>query len=161
MLFILLAFCENLFSQKDSTLVRIIQDIDSSKTKIGDTIQIQFQNISNKQLAYNFEIVIFRDSNWFENPFYTRYYNHKLSYKKLEEMFSHHLPVIPSKNWRDDYKDLKPNEIDKLAFIVIKKVKDSIPVKVRIKFYGEDGIVGESTVDMIDSSPFPFVLIQE
>ena len=102
------------------------------------------------------DVMMFRNNQWSYSPYYTRYFNHDMSYAKMQNIFKSKLPIVFTKDYYHPTSILQPNEVGSIFF----KVERMEPSKRLIKFRLHI-INGKDKCDLIYSSPFYFVKIKE
>jgi hypothetical protein len=139
---------------QNNRCVELSKNICHKRIMKGDTIAFAVVNKLQINLEYHLEVMMYVEKwkKWEYSPYYTRYYNYKLTYSKLQQMFSSKLPVTFSQNYTEQSRILAPAENSKLSFVAKSNYDKNVLIKFRI--------TGVNECKAVYTNPFYFVRIE-
>lgn len=135
--------------------IKILNDLSANEYKSGDTLQIAFKNLSSKQFEYSLEVLMSINNEWYYSDYYTRYFNHQISYDKLQSILSSKLPYVAPKNYTIPTYDLDSNKTAYVSFIVDDNHTYKKLIRFRLHIFNND-----ENCSLILFQPFSFFKIK-
>lgn len=142
--------------QKNCSPLRILVNIEHETFSMNDTIKIVLQNTSDSSIQYHMDVMMCQKGSWSYSPYYTRYFNHDLSYTQLRNILNSKLPITFPPNYKHPASTINPSESKSLSFIIDEG--ESQKELIRFRF---NVINGKEGCKMTYSNAFYFRKIKE